>query len=453
MARLGNRKGFTLMELMVYIAILGIVVLVAGQAFSNSTKFRVRTTNMLKANDISERVVEMFSEDVSQMGAKTYKSQGDASNPDRFEKIPEVYMDADGVLGSRDSSSYALNAEKDSLMIKRVRYNDADSFMSVEEVSWFKRGNSIYRLCKTTKKASGITVPEDCPENNPPEVLIADYVDTFEILPAKPGVVDSAGISAAEKSLVLPVASTGAGTSMRQFRLVPRFDMTSHEGAELIPLTVSPADGGTMQGLSGFAGNYDSTNSTPITNGKKAHQVFVSKANTGVLIQDGEHWKTLCSKVTLDSAVEYEISFKVPYSEDDSRLFCPGRDHAAVGFRKLDGSLVDGLSDFLFFPPASSEDPPRRSFRFSVKQKTKDVCIAFTFATYSPATSGKISISDLTFKKVESSNYDFKDDAFIPTTEEKQNVKAFMVHLVINRGGEKSNVLQTVATPSNGPKD
>ena len=37
-----NKKGFTLIELVVYMAMIGIVVLIAGQAFSDSTKFRVR---------------------------------------------------------------------------------------------------------------------------------------------------------------------------------------------------------------------------------------------------------------------------------------------------------------------------------------------------------------------------------------------------------------------------
>lgn len=99
MLRAENKSGFTLMELMVYIAILGVIVLVAGQAFSNSTKFRVRTQNMLRAQDVSERVVEMFTEDISQMGAKTYKAQGDSSHPDRFVKVDSVYMAATGSSG------------------------------------------------------------------------------------------------------------------------------------------------------------------------------------------------------------------------------------------------------------------------------------------------------------------------------------------------------------------
>lgn len=44
------------MELVVYIAMIGIVVLIAGEAFSNSTKFRVRTQNMLKASEETSNV-------------------------------------------------------------------------------------------------------------------------------------------------------------------------------------------------------------------------------------------------------------------------------------------------------------------------------------------------------------------------------------------------------------
>ena len=66
------KKGFTLMELLVYMAIVGIVVLVAGQAFSDSTKFRVRTQNILKAGEAANVAAELMKEDVAQMGAKSY---------------------------------------------------------------------------------------------------------------------------------------------------------------------------------------------------------------------------------------------------------------------------------------------------------------------------------------------------------------------------------------------
>ena len=65
-----KKSGFTLMELVVYMAMIGIVVLVAGQAFSDSTKFRVRTQNMLRASEEAENVANLFKDDVAQMGAK-----------------------------------------------------------------------------------------------------------------------------------------------------------------------------------------------------------------------------------------------------------------------------------------------------------------------------------------------------------------------------------------------
>ena len=448
-----GKGGFTLMELMVYIAVLGVVVLVAGQAFSNSTKFRVRTSNMIKAADISERTAAMFLEDVSQMGAKSYKEAGDASNPDRIGRANAVYMAPSG--SPADSSSFTLtkNADGDNLVTNRVRFDENGYFESVEQVNWFKRGDVLYRTCKTVQLASGATAPEDCPSENSPEVVIADHVQTFEVIPAQPNIVGDASESAEEKSVVLPELTFG--TTLREFRLVPRFNMASvGSDAEFIPLSFVPSDGGTSQELSGFVANYDMEAHAPITDGRKAHQVFVAKANTGILVADGNYWKTLCSKVTLDSATEYEISFRIPYSEDDSRLFCPGRDHAAVGFRDLDGNVVEGLNDFLFYAPSTKNEPQRRSFRFSVGHTIKDVCMAFTFSSYSPTTTGgKVTINELVLRKVASSNYNFIDETYNPETADKQNVKAFKLHLVVNRGDETSEISQVVPTPSNGPRD
>ena len=49
-----KKSGFTLIELLVYMGIIGVVVIIAGQAFSDSTKVRVRTENMIKANAVAE---------------------------------------------------------------------------------------------------------------------------------------------------------------------------------------------------------------------------------------------------------------------------------------------------------------------------------------------------------------------------------------------------------------
>lgn len=442
------------MELMVYIAILGVVVIVAGQAFSNSTKFRIRTTNMLKAADISERTAAMFLEDIGQTGVKSFKASGDDSNPDRLAMASAVYVDPDGYPA--DSSSFRLDkgtkATGDAIWVNRVRFDAAGKFAAVEQVNWFKRDKELYRSCKTLTLKAGDEAPTDCPTENSPEVLIAEDVDLFEIIPARPGIIGSGAKDASEMSIVLPEVAPGA--LVREFRLVPRYNMDYvGDGAEFVPIDFSPTDGGLSQVLTGFVSNYDVENNQPIKTGKKAHQVYVAKAHTGVLVADGNYWRALCSKVTLDSAAEYEISFNVPYSEDNSRLFCPGRDHAAVGFRNLEGNPVEGLSDFLFFTPATEDEPQKRSFRFNVKRPVREVCMAFTFSSYAPATGGKVAINNLLLKKVESSHYNFADDTYNPSIADKQNVKAFKLHLVINRGGETSEISQVVPVPSNGPRD
>ena len=93
-----KKSGFTLMELLVYMAIVGIVVIVAGQAFSNSTKFRIRTDNMIKATQEAENVGTLFKEDLEQMGAKSSKeSSGAAGSSDVFSTLSlaqDVYMKA-----------------------------------------------------------------------------------------------------------------------------------------------------------------------------------------------------------------------------------------------------------------------------------------------------------------------------------------------------------------------
>jgi prepilin-type N-terminal cleavage/methylation domain-containing protein len=70
-----RKAGFTLVELLVYMAILGVVVLVAGQALTDSTKIRVRTQNMLASSQNAENVASLLKDDIAQMGAKEYETE------------------------------------------------------------------------------------------------------------------------------------------------------------------------------------------------------------------------------------------------------------------------------------------------------------------------------------------------------------------------------------------
>ena len=104
--------------------------------------------------------------------------------------------------------------------------------------------------------------------------------------------------------------------------------------------------------------------------------------------------------------------------------------------------------------------------RFTVPETVSNVCLAFTFACYSPLVSrGAVSIKNLKLKKIPSSNYTFGNnyptDGFKPeeNINDKQSVKALKLKLQVSRGaknggsGETGNVELIVPTPSNGPRD
>ena len=72
------KSGFTLMELMVYVALLGGIVLIAGEAFSQSTKMRIRTQSMLQTNQTAGNVATIIKQDIAQLGAKSVKKKRDS---------------------------------------------------------------------------------------------------------------------------------------------------------------------------------------------------------------------------------------------------------------------------------------------------------------------------------------------------------------------------------------
>lgn len=435
-----RKSGFTLMELMVYIAIVGIVVIVAGRAFSNSTKMRVRTESMIKANATVEEAGMLMHEDIAQMGAKSAVVTNTLDKSDEAYVSAMVYMDADG--GDSSSFTISLDGNDDKLVLRRMRYGTDGSYESVEEVEWFVENGSLYRKCKTLQSIL-TTLPDDCPSTNPPSVEIADNVVSFHVIPAKPSVLESdySDLSGANSPRLLPSADRNA----KAFRLVARYGESSFEN-----VVREPQKGGSSVTLSGFSTNYDLTSQSS-TSTKKANQLYLA-AGAIDYVENASSWKTMCTRVDLEADEEYELSFRVPFvSEDKSRSFCPEIDHMTVGFRKAEnGDMVEDLPDYAFYPPIAKSADSRRSVRFSVKTPKKDLCLAFTFSMYSPtAPSGTVTITDLSLNKVENSHFEF-DENYVPQVEDKKKVKAMRLDLKLNRNGESGELSLVVPVPSNG---
>lgn len=456
-----RKRGFTLMELMVYIAIVGIVVIVAGQAFSNSTKMRVRTQSMLKASEVAENVAALFKQDVAQTGAKSSMeagvADGGASYGNKFGSISDgsisdsVYMhpkdDADPDL--IDSSSYQITTDENgqsNLILRRVRYSEQGYYQAVEEVNWFVDHEKIMRSCRTVVG----TASDDCAKITADVALenaveMATDVESFSVEAASPSVT-------VENVQVFPLDDA------TEFRLVPRTGLgqyvmftSANTGGEL-------NKGGTAVVLSQFFSNYSLSGEEMLgESDRKVNQAFAIKNET-----ETDTWNNLCTKygsLTLEKDFEYEISFQMDWEEDNSRLFVPGEDHMSVGFRDIGSGDIPRdengkrlLEDFHFFPPVTTNGAGTRTMRFMSPKDISNVCMAFTFACYSPLVSqGKITIKNLRLRKVPNAVYKFDGSDVEPN--DRQNVKALRLTLSIKKNGEEGAASVVVWIPSNGPSD
>lgn len=461
-----NKRGFTLMELVVYMAMIGIVVLVAGEAFSNSTRFRVRTQNMLKSTQEAENVASIFKEDVAQMGAKSAKgsgaAEGGSSYGDNFitNMIPQLYIDASNSNDDKkDSSSFFVSSKKDSLMFRRMRYDASGLWTSVEEIAWYAKNGSLMRSCKIIAKESGFKLSDkscaDVGSSPEPVTLIEGSLDTFEVIPARPSVIRTDSIQ-----LFPPNEAT-------EFRLVPRFGETKFNRLKISDAASVEDEGGTEQVLYAFTSNYDDEKETVKSGDPAVNQVIAIRNESAASSDDS--WKQNCQNYsgsfTFFPNREYEISFATPSRSDASEKmlnFVPGTDHLSVGFRDISSGDIPKkngnrlIDDFLFYPPlTTSTATGAQSMRFTVADTVKNVCLAFTFVNFSPlAAQGTLTIKDLKVRQIASASYEF-DESFNVENQKtaKQNVKAFKLKLSVKKKGETGTAEVIVPTPSNGPRD
>lgn len=433
---LSNKRGFTLMELLVYMVIVGIVVVIAGQVYSDSTKMRVRTQSMISANQVAENVGNLLRDDIAQMGAKSAVDlAGATTGSDAFIFKPDVYMNVGSGVTNPDSSSFNYTKNKfgtglDSLTYRTILYTDAGTYVRTEEISWYAMANGIlFRTCQTI---SGTENAEECPSENPAVVQIAEGVHEFSVTPAKPGVVGTT-------NLLFPYYPENL--SKKSFRFVSYYGVNNFQR-----VITTPAAGGESISLSGLVSNY-SEDGSPVADPVK-HQIFVAESGSSV---DG--WLQ-CKKMTIQPDSTYEISFNMLNIEDETRMFQPGLDHFAVGIRKAGETqpeVVPEIPDFMFYPPQADGGMGTRYMKFRAHvAEAFDACVAFTFVLTSPTVAlGSFTISDFKMQRVGDFDYEF-DESFTPQIVDKKNVRAMQVKVDVRKNGEAGVNTVVIPVPSNG---
>lgn len=422
--RLSHKRGFTLMELMVYCGLIGIIVMVAGQAYSDSVKFRVRSEAMVKSSSEANAAATLLQEDLSQMGAKASFEDGNAYKYNDA-ALNDATPGADGSASDRASYTLTKNyggSAMDSISFKRVVYDDEGKADFVQRIAWVAKDKKLYRECETVEIISDKAAPADCKdEENPEQVLIASNVTAFALRPGK-RLQDGASCSATNEN-------KGCFKSGATFTLasIDKYGTTR----------LSVKDDNT---ISGFYNNYG----TPTQIYSQLY--FLKNTVTNPV------WSE-CTVFTFEPQITYAVSFNM-YAPSDvgsvnyMRNFQAEQDHIGVGFRGADGKTIEGVGDdFLVYPSQQDEtDDGYRYFEFSFKNEVK-ACLTFTFAFYSlHAAEGYLTLSNIGIFPRDEASYNFTD----PGTDKDQH-KAFKLDsLKIDYRGEVTKIERLIPTPNNG---
>ncbi len=412
------KKAFTLIELLVYMAIMSFIIIVAGRAFSDSTSMRVRTQNMTKATEEVNKVAAILKEDISQLGAKSWKVN---NTTDNFLIAEKVYYNLTATP-QPDSSSYNLdksNANFHKLIFHKIHYKDDGTCSAVLKITWeVKPDSSLWRRCEQlddTKCPKSASISKDeCPDS----LAMATGVEKFTLLESTPVI----------PNILFPKA--GEST----FKLIDRGNQNQ------VKQLSSPGISSDNK-ISGFVNNSAGQ--------KNLNQILVGASNTS---------PNACHKFNFKKDTVYAIQFRTPISKnngvpDDMAFFQPGKDHIAVGLAKYT-DLDSVFKRFMFWPPQTSDsDAENHYMEFSVPA-SQDICIAFEFSFYNPskASNGTLKIEDFKVMQKNDKAYNFTNTNYTPPTADKKNVKAFKLNLKVKRGKEKEvgSVEMVIPTPNNG---
>jgi len=147
-----NRKGFTVTELLIYIALLGLVSLLIGKQFKSLTDNYAKGKQVSRQQSDARDVVTMISREIRNTGLKVYLQ---SSGTDSYTRVV-----APGVInGSGDSSSFTHTQGDpgDGLTILKAHLSSAGALLGIDTVHYYLEGNSLRREYRTAGSSPAIS--------------------------------------------------------------------------------------------------------------------------------------------------------------------------------------------------------------------------------------------------------------------------------------------------------
>lgn len=402
-----SRKGFTLLELVVYIVIATIIVGLAGSQYYEATKLRLSTMDFLESSQGATEVIGYLEEDLRRLGAKGYvATTGTAAS-----LVQDVFIAP--TAAQPDSSSFVFTnaavAGKNHLDGITFRYAHYQANGTVNANQW--------REIKWKADAAGNlwrTVTRDENGNALDSVRMATGVDTFNL---------DFGVRMTDSNVV---NLSALGVS----------NLPPEAGTTLLPVA--------------YAAEANCPSFTGFTSDAWAEYVLSDNGGNPLDIE-------------VKGGQTYKVEFDMGATQGAIEAFMNDSDFVAVALRKKADHTQKVTEDFQFYLGMSA-GTLGRTFHFvpllsslsSGSDPKVNAHLIFRFRIHKiPATSQIIWVKSLRLSKISHANYEanWKSTNFGSSPAElrkKGNTKAIRVTLSVGEKGSQSTIQRIIPITNNG---
>lgn len=416
-----NRRGFTLIELLVYIVIATIIVGIAGQAFLDATKLRIRTTRLLETSMGTGDIMGYLEEDVRRMGLKAsmppttaISSGASSSSAVGLSYASGVYWNTSS--SSQDSSSFlaapgTIGSVKrlDTITFRTAIFSSGSCSgweevqYSVDASSQLNRKSTLYTLANVVSSSASSTV-------------MVNNVTAFEV---QYGVwqLDSTIYYAA---LQADCATTVAGTL--------------------------PAPNIACLGIVGSP----STSPVLATTGNAQVAILPPGVQFDLKMQIGSTEEKFDS---LQGGATYRVQFGVASNDSAYLNYRPDLDYMGVRIVNSAGTaLVTGIPAFLFYS-GTDKSFKNRVFDMTPTETVLNSTLQFRFQTRSGSSgmdSAAFTFDSVRVSKIAQSQMNWQDGFTSAKMADKRLVKSVKITISVDVKGTVSSMTRVIPVPNNG---